>query len=350
MTFDKIVVELTRKCNMNPLCGHCFRGEPQDFTIDNESIDSLLKQTEIIGSLSFTGGEPTLAVDKMQYFLEQLYEQAIPLFRFSIVFNGLLYNEEIVQVFKDYSDFVKMCCGVIDKEIDVTKRVIISISIDKYHNHRDIAERNIERYKKALKGYAQVVKYAKGNIVRKEGNACSLACADNDWDFKDAVNKRVEILDIHHKPRCPQYKTYRLIKPEQIKICCDMYLSAKGNLLTFAIGDHGYYAVDYEKCIICNVNDSDIYESIIQYNEGKTDCISLLKRKTLELRSNPIKSLFGSLNYFLHIDEDDSDEVENDIRMGAISDEELAFEIAPYPNLLDKMIKDAESFNYNTFD
>ena len=349
MTLDRIVVELTRKCNMNPLCSHCFRGEPQDITIDNKSIDSLLQQTEIIGSLSFTGGEPTLAVDKMQYFLEQLYEQAIPLFRFSIVFNGLLYNEEIVQVFKDYSDFVKMCCGVLDKDIDVTKRVIINISIDKYHNHRDIAERNLEKYKKELKGYAQVLKYAKGNMVRKEGNACALACADNDWDFKDAVNKRVEILDIYHKPRCPQYKTYRLIKPEQIRICCDMYLSAKGNLLILALGDHGYYAVDYERCIICNVNNSDIYQSILRYNKGKVDCISLLKRKTLELRANPIKSLFGSINYFLRADDDDSEEPDVDIPKGAISDETLAFEIAPYPSLLDKMINDAESFDYNNF-
>ena len=35
---------------------------------------------------------------------------------------------------------------------------------------------------------------------------------------------------------------------------------------------------------------------------------------------------------------------------GAISDETLAFEIAPYPSLLDKMIADAESFNYNRFE
>lgn len=335
---------------MNPLCGHCFRGEPQDITIDNESIDSLLQQTEIIGSLSFTGGEPTLAVDKMQYFLEQLYERAIPLFSFSIVFNGLLYNEEIVQTFKDYSDFVKMCCGVLDKDIDVTKRVIINISIDKYHNHRDIAERNLEKYKKELKGYAQVLKYAKGNMVRKEGNARSLACADNDWDFKDAVNKRIEILDRYHKPLCPQYKTYRLIKPEQIRICCDMYLSAKGNLLTLALGDHGYYAVDSDKCIICNVNNSEIYQSILGYNKGRVDCISLLKRNALELRANPIKSLLNSLAYVLRAADDDSEEPEVATPEGAISVKELAFEIAPHPSLLDKMITDAESYNYNTFD
>lgn len=348
MTIDRISVELTRKCNMNPLCRHCFRGEPQDVTIDNKSIDSLLNQTEIIGSLFFTGGEPTLAVDKMRYFLEQLYQRAIPLFKFEFISNGLLFNEEIVNVIKDYSDFVKLCRSVMDNDVDITKYVIIGISLDKYHYHENVATENLRKYKKALKGYAQVIKYGRGNVVRKEGSAHSLSCASSSWDFEDAVHKRIEILDKNHKPRCPQYKTYKLIKPEQIRICCDLYLSAKGNLLTFALGDHGYYAVDYEKCIICNVNDSNIYDSIIQYNEGKTDCISLIKRQTQKMRANPLRALCDTLELLLY-DNDDSEEIVTDIPTGAITYEVLAFEIAPYPSLLDKMIKDAESFDYNDF-
>lgn len=38
---------------------HCFRGQAQDIDIDTKYIDSLLNQTEIIGSLFFTGGEHT---------------------------------------------------------------------------------------------------------------------------------------------------------------------------------------------------------------------------------------------------------------------------------------------------
>lgn len=334
---------------MNPPCKHCFRGKQQDIMISEKSIDSLLNQTEMIGSLFFTGGEPTLAIDKMQYFLKKIYKNKIPLFEFELISNGLVYNDEIVAMIKSYSQLVKMCCEVVEQGVDITNHVVLGISMDRYHNYSNIVERNFKEYKEALQGYAQVVKVAQGNTPRKEGNGAQLKDGFLDLGFNEAVHKRVEILDKDHKPRCPQYKTYRLIKPEQIKICCDMYLSAKGNLLTAALGLHGYYAVDFEKCIICNVNESNIYESILTYNKGKMDCLSLAKQSAIKRKDNPLSELHDVLFFLKHSNEDNSDVIKKDIPEGYIPISQFNAAVTFDDTLCEEMINLAESFNYNNF-
>lgn len=98
ITWDFLSVELTRKCQLN--CKHCFRGKSQNLTISKETIDKFLSQTEIIGYLHFTGGEPTLAIEEMRYFLDCLYKYRIPLFHLQIITNGYTKSEEFVQVVK----------------------------------------------------------------------------------------------------------------------------------------------------------------------------------------------------------------------------------------------------------
>ena len=347
LTFDMLFVELTRDCNMNPPCKHCFRGDKQKIKIKKESIDGLLKQTEIIGSLFFTGGEPTLCIDEMTYFLEQLYNNRIPLFDFGFITNGLIYDERIIDIIKRYSNLVKHCCEVgSGKKIDVTKSVVIGISIDNYHNNRHIAEDNLLRYKAALKGYAQVVKTADGNIPRKEGNGAMLPDGLCNLNLKHSVRKRIEILDIEHKPLCPQYQTYRMIKPDQTIICCDMYLSAIGNLLIAALGLHDYSIVDNDKYIICNVCNDDIYNSILQYNVGKIDCCHLLKVINKENQKDPLKNLHDALYYLQHKDQDDSEPAIKDLPEGYVNIEEIAMQSVYNPQIIDDIIKNAKEKDY----
>ena len=255
ITFDKLIIELTRSCNMFPPCKHCFRGDSQNISIDKKYIDGLLNQTEIINSLFFTGGEPTLAIEEMEYILNKLYENRIPLFDFGFITNGLIYDEKVISIIKKYSKLVKLCCEIgSGKPINAENNVVIGISIDKYHNNQKLAEINIRKYKIALKGYAQVVRVADGNIPRKEGNGTTLADGICNLNLEEAVVKRIEILDSNHKPLCPQYQTYKMIKPEQIIVCCDIYLSAKGNLLIAGLGLHDYSIVDKTVFQICTTN------------------------------------------------------------------------------------------------
>ena len=99
-------------------CSHCFRGESENCDIKNEYIDSLFEQTEEIGELFFTGGEPTLAIDKMKYVLCALYKNAIPVLQFGFVTNGLVFNDDIIEIIKLYSELVCLCREtIIGKEL-----------------------------------------------------------------------------------------------------------------------------------------------------------------------------------------------------------------------------------------
>lgn len=65
ITFDDVVIEITRKCNM--VCGHCFRGDAQPVDIDLEHLDAFLDQCEVIGRLLLTGGEPSMCLNVLQH-------------------------------------------------------------------------------------------------------------------------------------------------------------------------------------------------------------------------------------------------------------------------------------------
>lgn len=350
LTFDKLVVELTRSCNMNPPCKHCLRGKAENIDIDKSDIDRLLDQTEIIGSLFFTGGEPTLKIDLMQYFIDELYKRKIPLFDFGFITNGLLYNETIIDIIKQYSRLVKLCNETgSNRFIDVEKYIVIGVSIDKYHNNNDLAEQNLKKYKNALKGYAQVVRIAEGNTPRFEGNACcflsdGLSCNDH---LTQALYKRVEILDKEHKPICPHYATYKLIKPEQVVICCDMYLNVKGNIMLAAFGLHEYATADnkYGAGIICTTKD-DIYNSILEYNKYGTDCLTLLKNTISENKKHPLKGLHDALFYLQHKDEDNSDRIIKDRPFNIISLDKINEQAAIDTTYIDDIIRRTQKHSY----
>ena len=316
ITFDSLTVELGRNCNMIPQCNHCFRGDAQNIKITPQIIDEFFEQTEMIGSLFFAGGEPTLYVDEMRYFLQQLYKCGIPLLDLSIISNGLIFSDEIVDLIKDYSKMIKYCCETgFGHPVDITHYVVLGISIDRYHNNKAEAEANLLKYSSALEGYAQVVRVAYGNTPRKEGRGANLRSGMCKLDLTNTMKRRVEILSKSRKPLCPQYQTYKLLYPEQIIICCDMYLSAKGDILTSALGMHDYSIVDNNA--ICSVQDN-IYENILFYNQGRIDCCSLIKQEAIEKEKHPLNDMGDALYWLMHAHEDDSDMIQKDPVIGYI--------------------------------
>lgn len=288
ITWDFLSIELTRKCQLN--CRHCFRGHSQNLSIAKDSLDLFLKQTEIIGMLHFTGGEPTLAVEEMRYILDKLYEYRIPLFRLQVITNGYVKSEEFVQIVKDYSDMIRIC--YLEADIDMKYYVTIGVSIDRYYEGYDPNE-TLKYYKKELKGYAKVIPMTDGNIPVRSGNANSLPEALNQ-DEKERLDTRVEILTKDIKPMCPNYKTYNIVHDEQVYVVCEMSLTAKGDITLYRICSNSDY--DYEdKNIICNIhNVSSIYDAIIQYNKDKCSCLEKMKKRKIkeEKRKNdPAKLL-----------------------------------------------------------
>lgn len=85
---SQLVLEVTRRCNM--ACDHCLRGNAQAVDMPTEVIDRVLDSIEGhgIGSVTFTGGEPTLNVPAIQYFVDQVKARGIGVGSFYVVTNG----------------------------------------------------------------------------------------------------------------------------------------------------------------------------------------------------------------------------------------------------------------------
>lgn len=282
ITWDDLTIEITRRCQLK--CQHCFRGQKQNIDISKETIDHLLNQTEVIGRLAFTGGEPTLNLDMMEYFLEQLYERRIPLFKLHIITNGFEKSERFVELVKSYSEMIQLC--YLDADIDIEYYVTIGISDDKYHVGVDIADA-IKYYKKNLKGYAKVLPARQGRIPVASGNAKNLPEAILP-ENNEELDTRIEVLSKDMTPMCPYFKTYNLLHENQIYIVCEMQVSAKGDLTLYRVAANDDY--NYEDThTICNVSEN-IYEKIIEYNKDKPSCIEKMRiKKEIEekKRSDP---------------------------------------------------------------
>jgi len=70
MYFNHLTVEITRKCNAK--CEHCLRGDAQNLTMHREFINHLAYNITGVTDLTFSGGEPSLAIPEIQHFLGQL--------------------------------------------------------------------------------------------------------------------------------------------------------------------------------------------------------------------------------------------------------------------------------------
>ena len=86
LQLNEFAIEITRKCNMK--CAHCLRGEAQKRNIHKKYITKVLEDISSIGSLTRTGGEPTLNIPAIRFILEELKRLEIPVNNFYIVVNG----------------------------------------------------------------------------------------------------------------------------------------------------------------------------------------------------------------------------------------------------------------------
>lgn len=275
LTFDHLGIEITRRCNMT--CGHCEKGEAENVDLSCESVDQLLAQTEMICTLDFLGGEPTLNVDIMEYILEQLYERGIPLFQFGMVTNGLICNDRIINVLKGYSELIQTCRETCCKQAELAELwdyTKIGVSFDSYHKHRETCEQNYERYKRELAGYASVTKHRVGEFPHKTGKAVVLGLYDKSFTIEKGKKETIEILDATHKPICPSYNSYKLIHQKQKVVCCAVEMDVHGVLWNRSVVGDGSYLTQAEnkEYSVCHVSAESIWNEIIQYNSTRSPC------------------------------------------------------------------------------
>ena len=130
--YSRLQIELTRRCNQS--CAHCCRGEAQNVDLTKEIIDDLFEKNDIyyIGTLLFSGGEPTLNGEMLEYTVDKIIEKEIMIDRFLFGINGLSYSEAFVNGLNKLQNYI-----LLKSERPRRQAGILMVSQDQFHQKAD---------------------------------------------------------------------------------------------------------------------------------------------------------------------------------------------------------------------
>lgn len=286
LSFANLFIEITRKCNLK--CAHCFKGDAQNIDMSHEVIDAFLSKTAVIYRLYFAGGEPTLNIDGMRYFLEACKRNHVALCYMSFTTNGTIQNQELIELIRDYSDYISNFL-----ENDGIQRVKVSlpVSVDRYHAEYTDCDSNYQWYKDKLSDFANVAKTTTGNVPVAMGRGKSLPYS---VIAKDEPLTKIQYKSKESKCYCPNLKQYPLLYPEQIIILCNIAVNVNGIISTNP--NESYNSC--EKWHICDVFTDDYIKSIEVYNEDKPYCLETKNESALSENIRFAKDSVKRLDYF----------------------------------------------------
>lgn len=160
---------VTEKCNLN--CAHCLQGKATDKKMSDKVIEATLSQFCHIENLAICGGEPTLALDRLEKIFSYVISNGILVDRVSITINGTVYSEDFLRLLGYIDDYI-------NHKGEMRGKTNFTISYDKFHVDELVRLKLIERYKQNVMKYQQSLFFAGfqklGDKVISEGNAQSL--------------------------------------------------------------------------------------------------------------------------------------------------------------------------------
>lgn len=259
-----LAVEITRKCQLK--CAHCLKGDAQNVDMSPEIIDKLLESVCSIGRLLFTGGEPTMNLDGMRYFLDALKKRDITLNKLVIITNGCDISEEVFNLIKEYYAYITYRKGYGKHKIE------ISVSSDVYHKQSGSEpEKAYNAYKKEFANYplVKVNDYPFGNEPKAVGRGKQL---------KEAIylpqylpRKKIEVMTAGSRHYCLARKYYKLKDGVSAYIICPVFLTVYGDILHFESSGEETLHLD---TIGVNIAMGGLMGAIWQYNQNAEDCIT----------------------------------------------------------------------------
>lgn len=241
MTYSDLVIEVTRRCNM--ACSHCLRGKAENINISDDILNAFFGKIKgsDFRSLTITGGEPSLAVDRIKAVLKYLKKYKISVGHFYMVTNAKYCPDSFLKVIFDMYMYSE------EKEL-----FEISYSNDKFHD--DLNEKNIEKLSafkffnpKNSEDYPLDEYRLLSEGEAKEnygGNSVPLSHYDFD---DDSINDGM------------------------------FYLNCNGNIVPCC--DLSYESQEMEELILCNVNDDF---NLIALAEKWNNYIDTLEDKTVQ--------------------------------------------------------------------
>lgn len=163
----------TQRCNFS--CAHCMRGKFNNHDMSDQVIEKTLEETVSIGNLAIGGGEPFLALDRIEKIFSYIVDNNIIIDMFGLVTNGTLYNKEVERLF----DYLESYISSWDKRYS-NIRGYIALSNDEYHKaeleatSKDLKEDYIEKINALRKSKYFLKEKLINNKLFREGNANNL--------------------------------------------------------------------------------------------------------------------------------------------------------------------------------
>lgn len=131
--YDELMIEITRKCNMK--CAYCLRGDAQNVTMSKEVIDKIFEDAVDCKQVLFTGGEPLLALDEIEYFIDKILKSNWTTKNIAMTINGMIRDKRLI-------DIVNRFCQ--SKE---ERTFYVFVSEDEFHDNNE-SKRTLEFYQK----------------------------------------------------------------------------------------------------------------------------------------------------------------------------------------------------------
>lgn len=287
IAFSHFMFEVTRRCNFK--CEHCMRGDAQNVDLSENAIDNLLNQTLAFGDILFTGGEPLMALDKIEYIIDGMIKRKIPFQSIQIITNGTQFSEEFYRIMrKAYDYMLSIHTKVFGSEIKMPKGSLsVFISYDEFHKKfTGDMEKNLSILKDNLGDIAYVKYHTAGVLPSLMGRGKQLKCGTYVVDNKPS---RIEVFGKDRKCLCPAL-TYGASSQDYITVMCDMYLTAKGILIK-GIGDNGEFEeVDKGRFYVADMNNNEgVLSGIDDFNK-KYPTLCYFISKEIEKERNAINN------------------------------------------------------------
>ena len=198
---DSIMFELTRFCNME--CPHCIRGEMQKGRISKKTITKVLESIgDYIPVLMFTGGEPALAVDLIEYTLSECQRLNISVGNFWMATNGMIHSKKFFNAIRSWLKYTS------DSEING-----IRISIDPYHDK--INSYYFREFEEELQGEGININFEYSGAPKDTKNLIAGGrAADSGWGN-----------------RCIEHSIH-LYTEDDMRIEGEVYINIKGDIIS----------------------------------------------------------------------------------------------------------------------
>ena len=269
VNLKNMTFEITRKCNLN--CTHCMRGDAQNISLSKEIIDDTIPQINAILSLSFTGGEPMLVPEIIEYLADCIMNNNIYVGKVGFVCNGTILDERAIKTIQVFNKFGKYIMNLLMQYtgepvsyidfLNMHPEVYVAtivISVDNYH-HNNVDEAK-EYYMKYAEPWVKIYTYPEWISINQKTDEDFAPLANIGNAQKNNIGRNeVEYLTnqtvMKHRHVC---KACHKIEILDNVIQCPIEITALGNI---CIEEESSYDLE-DKFNMGNVKEISIFQAL----------------------------------------------------------------------------------------